>query len=84
MDASGDDFILSQLNLSGEPIIPELQNEIGNPARPPLPLPAYYNLSLALARYRELYQAYWTNQSETIKSIDSGCMLLWPENCDLN
>jgi amidase len=57
------------IQLSGEPIIQEIEDEFPQgKLRPPIPLPVYEDLVRRMKKFREDYQAYRTSSSDKTSS----------------
>lgn len=63
LKADGGYDIHKQLNLSGEPLIPQLQATFK--LKDPLPLPVYQELTVEGRDYEALYSDYWNSTSDT-------------------
>ncbi|KUJ12171.1 amidase [Mollisia scopiformis] len=59
--ADGNADVFEQINLSGEPFIPEIQAQFGEKPKPPALLLDFYKQYLHLKECREKYQAYWNS-----------------------
>ena len=68
MHADGAFDVFQYLNLSGEPLIPELVPELGKSPRPPLPLLDSYDNVLRLKEYRDQYADYWESTAANTRS----------------
>ncbi|RMZ86331.1 hypothetical protein DV736_g6443, partial [Chaetothyriales sp. CBS 134916] len=64
MYCDGGANIWTQLNLSGEPPIKELEDELGDGARPPMTLLDFQKLTLQRDKYRQKYREYWNSTIE--------------------
>ena len=69
MRADGNADVFEQINLSGEPFIPEIQAQFGEEPKTPAPLLGFYKQYLHLKEFRERYQAYWNS---TAKNSQTG------------
>ncbi|KAH8698553.1 amidase signature domain-containing protein [Talaromyces proteolyticus] len=63
-NADGCPDVIKRLKLSGEPVIPELETELGDEPQPPISLPQLYEWMRRLKHYREDYHNYWMSTSE--------------------
>lgn len=63
VNADGGLDIFERLKLSGEPIIPELQDEYGYKPKPAANVLQFYSHNLELEAFRNKYQEYWLSTS---------------------
>jgi amidase len=63
-EADGAADVFHNIDLSGEPLIPELQKGFGTGPTEPTPLLDFYKNSLKLKDYRARYNSYWTSTME--------------------
>lgn len=63
LKADGGYDIHKQLDLSGEPLIPDLRAAFK--LKDPLPLPVYQELTVEGRDYEALYSDYWNSTSDT-------------------
>ena len=53
------------IRLSGEPIVPEIDNVFpGGKLRQPIPLPDYEQVVLHMKDFRDRYNDYWTSSAQ--------------------
>jgi hypothetical protein len=67
INADGVPNIVYNINLSGEPYVPEVADRSWG--CPPISLHAYENITVQLEQYRLAYNSYWES---TEKSTDTG------------
>ncbi|OCL12926.1 general amidase [Glonium stellatum] len=87
LSSDGGANIHDQLKLSGEPIIPEKYDDIGNKRKPPMPILRYQDLALQRKAYRAAYATYWEStkhKTNTGRPVDAVIMPVAPHAAVLN
>lgn len=79
--ADGRHDVLDNVDLSGEPLIPEIRSKFEDVPPEPIPLPEYYNNTRKLQDFRSRYQAYWSSTVEKSKTGYSTYPLPLPYIC---
>lgn len=57
-----------QLELSGEPLIPQLADDFGEGPQQPANVLEFYERTIQLQKYRERYLAYWESTGNETES----------------
>jgi amidase len=79
-EADGAVDVMERTALSGEPLVPEIQDEFTD-APDPIPVTEYYNLTMRLQDFRAAYAAYWAStqsQTSTGRAVDAFVMPVAP------